>query len=78
MTKAMRDFLDFLEQAMVVRRIILFTSCWLTWDSYRWASEFAMATDKAGLEVAAVVAAVTTPVSWITIAVFKTYVEGKV
>lgn len=68
-----------LESTLGLRRtIVLFLSIWLTYDSYEWAAQFATYTERAGVEVAAIIAAVTAPVSWITVAVFKTYTEGKV
>lgn len=68
-----------LESAIGLRRtIVLFLSIWLAYDSYQWAAQFATWTDRTGIEVAAIIGAVTTPVSWIVIAVFKTYTEGKV
>lgn len=67
-----------LDAALGVRRtVVLFLSIWLTYDSYQWAAQFATWTERTGIEVAAIVGAVTTPVSWIVIAVFKTYAEGK-
>lgn len=68
-----------LESAIGLRRtIVLFLSIWLAYDSYQWAAQFATWTDRTGIEVAAIIGAVTAPVSWIVIAVFKTYTEGKV
>lgn len=67
------------EQKLALRRtLVLFLSIWLTYDAYQWAAQFAVYTERAGVEVAAIIAAVTAPVSWITVAVFKTYTEGKV
>lgn len=67
-----------LESALGIRRtIVLFLAIWLTYDSYQWAAQFATWTERTGVEVAAIVGAVTAPVSWIVIAVFKTYAEGK-
>jgi hypothetical protein len=67
------------EQALGLRRTaVLALSIWLAYDSYQWAAQFATWTDRTGIEVAAIIGAVTTPVSWIVIAVFKTYTEGKV
>lgn len=68
-----------IERAFGIRRTaVLFLSIWLTRDAYQWAAQFATYTDRTGVEVAAIIAAVTAPVSWITVAVFKTYTEGKV
>lgn len=67
-----------IDAALGLRRTaVLFLSIWLTYDSYEWAAQFATYTERVGAEVAAIIAAVTAPVSWITIAVFKTYTEGK-
>jgi hypothetical protein len=67
-----------IEQALGVRRtLVLALSIWLTYDSYQWAAQFATYTERTGIEVAAIVGAVTAPVSWIVIAVFKAYTDGK-
>lgn len=60
-----------------VRRSTLGITLWLTWESFRWASAFAEHTDKSGIETAAVIAAVTAPVSLLQASVFKTYIEGR-
>jgi hypothetical protein len=67
-----------IEQALGIRRtLVLFLSIWLTYDSYQWAAQFATWTERTGVEVAAIIGAVTAPVSWIVVAVFKVYAEGK-
>ncbi len=78
MNRLLTNAIDFVDKAAIIRRLVLGLSCWMTWDAYRWAAQFATYTDKAGVETAAMIAAVTAPVSWITVAVFKTYTEGKV
>jgi hypothetical protein len=66
-----------LERALALRRtfMLAFVS-YLTYESYRWSTEFATLTDKTGVEVAAIIAAVTTPVSLLAVMVFKSYVES--
>lgn len=71
----LKAFLDFIDNRVVVRRIVLFITLWLTWDSYKWAALFAVTTDKAGVEVAAIIAAVTAPISVLQGFIFKVYTD---
>lgn len=60
-----------------VRALTLYCALYMTWEAYLWAAGFAYATDKPGVEVAAIIAAVTAPVSALMGYVFKWYVESK-
>jgi hypothetical protein len=50
----------------------------MTWKAFAWAGEYAYAVSAtSGLEIAAIIAAVTAPISYLQIAVFKAYIESK-
>lgn len=67
-----------LDQTLALtRRLMLLFVSYLTWEAYRWSTEFATLTDKAGVEVAGIIAAVTAPVSALAVMVFKSYVESR-
>jgi hypothetical protein len=67
-----------LDQTLALtRRLMLIFVSYLTWESYRWSTEFATLTEKTGVEVAGIIAAVTAPVSVLAVMVFKSYVESR-
>ena len=70
-------FWDWVDNRAIIRRIVLFVTLWMSWASFTWAAAFAQATKLAGLEAAAIIAAVLTPISALQGFVFKVYVEGK-
>lgn len=73
----MTRFWDWIDQRGIVRRIVLGMAVWMTWRATVWATAFAAASDKPGLEVAAIIAAATAPLTLFTAAVFKAYVESR-
>lgn len=75
---AMTKFWDWVDNRSVVRRIVLFITLWMTWVAFNWAGIYALAmADKSGLEAAAIIAAVTAPISVLQGYVFKIYAEGR-
>lgn len=60
-----------------VRAFSLYMTLWLTHDSYTWASEFAYLPGVDHVAKAAIIAAVTAPVSVLQGYVFKWYMEAK-
>lgn len=73
----MNRFWDWIDQRGVVRRVVLGIAVWMTWRAHVWATAFAAASDKPGLEVAAIIAAATAPLTLFTASVFKAYVESR-
>jgi hypothetical protein len=61
----------------LTRRLMLFFVCYLTWESYAWSSRLAEMSDRPGVDIAAMIAAVTAPVSALAVMVFKSYVESR-
>jgi hypothetical protein len=49
----------------------------MTYEAFHWAGQFAFATDKQGIEVAAIIGAVTAPIALLQSAVFKVYSESR-
>jgi len=72
-------FLKWMEKRHIVsvRALTLYMTLWLTHDSFKWAAHFAETTTRDGLQVAAIVAAVTAPVSALQVFVFKWYMDAK-
>lgn len=73
MGQAANKFWDWIDTRAIVRRTILFSTFWMTWEAFQWAAEFAETTTKSGMEVAAIVAAVTAPIAALQGYVFKIY-----
>jgi hypothetical protein len=71
-------FWDWVDSRSVVRRLVLFITLWMTWLAFQWAADFALVViDKSGIEAAAIIAAVTAPISVLQGYVFKVYAEGR-
>ena len=67
-----------LEQRLALRRsAVLFVTLWMTWRAFEWAATFAMNHPSDGIVDAAIIGAVTAPISYLQSVVFKTYVEAK-
>ena len=73
----MTRFWDWVDQRGVVRRVVLGITVWMTWRAFQWATVFATMTDKSGVEVAAIIGAVTAPITYLQSAAFKAYLEGR-
>lgn len=73
----MSRFWDWIDTRSIVRRITLFVTLWMTWESFMWAAQFAETTDKAGLEAAAIIAAVTAPIAALQGFIFNTYSNAR-
>ena len=78
---AITPFLNFIDNRYIVRRIVLFVTLWMTWRSFTWAAVFAeqylAAKIGGGLDVAAIIGAVTGPIAVLQGFVFKAYLENK-
>lgn len=72
-----------LEQKLGIRRsVVLFVTLWMTWRAFTWAAEYASALVALGstdswVAAAAMIAAVTAPISMLQASVFKAYIEAK-
>ena len=68
-----------IEHKLGIRRtLVLALAVWMTWRISEWGMWFAVGNERNGMEIAAIIAAVTAPITLFAGTVFKTYVEGKV
>lgn len=77
MRKHVTTFWDWVDARYVVRRILLAIVIWMTWEAYKWATGFALTTGKSGTEIAAIIAAVLTPITALQGFTFKFYLDSK-
>lgn len=73
----MKSFWSAVNNHSIVRRIVIFVTLYMTWIAFYWAAEFAETSDKPGLEIAAIIAAVIAPVTALQGFVFKVYTQGR-
>jgi hypothetical protein len=71
-----------IESALGLRRsVVLFVTLWMTWRSFQWATEYAYVLIKADnntlVAAAAMIAAVTAPVTYLQKVVFDAYISSK-
>lgn len=70
-----------LEEKLAVRRsAVLFVTLWMTWRAFTWAAAYASAMSASNenmIAAAAMIAAVTAPISMLQASVFKAYIESK-
>lgn len=55
----------------------LYVTIWMTYLAFDWAGRFAFATDKPGVEVAAIITAVTVPVTALQGFIFSVYSKAR-
>lgn len=77
MTERIRTLLDLIRDHVIVRRLVLFTAIVMCWRVSVWGMQFAVQSDRPGLDIAAIVGAVTAPITLFAGAVFRAYVEGR-
>ena len=67
------------ERKLGIRRtIVLFVTLWMTWRAFEWAAHYAVSgMETNGLEAAAIIAAVTAPISYLQKTVFEAYISAK-
>lgn len=70
------------EEKLALRRsAVLFITLWMTWRAFTWAASYASQVSLAGgdsvLSAAAMIAAVTAPITYLQAAVFRAYIEAK-
>lgn len=70
-------FWDWLDSRAVVRRASLALTFWMTYAAFEWAKQFALATKLGGIDAAAIIAAVTAPITVLQGYVFKAYIDGR-
>jgi hypothetical protein len=70
-------FWNWIDTRAIVRRAVLFTTLWMTWAAFAWAAGFAESTERTGIEVAAIIAAVTAPIAALQGFIFSVYSAGR-
>lgn len=74
-----REFSDLLDKYKVIHRMMLLFACAMTAKAYTWGAWFATGNARDGVEIAAIIAAVTAPVTLLATSVYSNYVaKGKV
>jgi hypothetical protein len=72
------DILEWERKLAIRRSTVLFVTLWMTYRAFEWAAAYASATSlTSGLEAAAIIAAVTAPITYLQTAVFKAYISAK-
>ncbi len=67
----------FLSKYIPTRTVVLGTAIWMTWAVSDWAMWFATGNARNGMEIAAIIAAVTAPICAFGGYIFKAFVESK-
>lgn len=75
--KTLTAVLNFVDERAIVRRIAFFWVLWITGTVIRWSMDFAQTSTRPGMEVAAILAAVWTPMTALQAAVFAFYDRGR-
>ena len=67
------------ERKLAVRRTtVLFCTLWMTYRAFEWAAHYAMSgMETNGLEAAAIIAAVTAPITYLQKSVFEAYIKSQ-
>ncbi len=68
------------EKLAIRRSVVLFITLWMTWRAFEWSARYVEsvgADNSAMLAAAAMVAAVTAPITYLQAAVFRAYIESK-
>lgn len=77
MLVALGQVWDFIDRRGVIRRIVLGIAIWMTWRVSVWAMGYAVDSPRPGIDIAAIIAAVTAPVTVFGGYIFKQYVESR-
>lgn len=67
----------FVSKYIPTRTVVLGTAIWMTWAVSDWAMWFATGNARNGMEIAAIIAAVTAPICAFGGYIFKAFVESK-
>lgn len=74
-----RGFSDVLDKYKIIHRLMLLFACVMTTKAYLWGVWFATDNVRDGVEIAAIIAAVSAPVTLLATSVYGNYVaKGKV
>jgi hypothetical protein len=76
----MEKFAEWEEKIGLRRTSVLGVTVWMSWRAFDWAAQFASTNGVDGTEsvaIAAIIAAVTAPITYLQAAVFKAYLDSK-
>lgn len=73
----LNSVMDFIDERAIVRRLAFFWMLWMTGNAFYWTIEFAWTSSRPGMEIAAILAAVWTPLTALQAAVFAFYDKGR-
>lgn len=77
---ALQSFSDWEERIGVRRTTVVGVTVWMSWRAFEWAAQFATVNGVDGTDsvaIAAIIAAVTAPITYLQVAVFKAYLDSK-
>jgi hypothetical protein len=69
---------DLVSKYIPTRTLVLVIAIWMTWAVSEWAMWFATGNTRNGVEIAAIIAAVTAPIAAFGGYIFKAFVDSKV
>lgn len=72
-----KRFWDWVDERGIVRRVVLAVAIAMTWEVTHWAMTYVGASTRPGIDLAAIIAAVTAPASMFGGYVFKSYIESR-
>lgn len=75
--KVLERFWTWIDERGIIRRVVLGTAIWMTWDVSQWAMHYVEQSTRPGIDLAAIIAAVTGPVTVFGGFVFKAYIESR-
>lgn len=70
-------FWTFIDRRGVIRRSVLGVAIWMTWRVSVWAMVFAETSGRPGLDVAAIIAAVSAPITLFAGSAFHGYLDSR-
>lgn len=74
--RTLSTILEWESKLGIRRSIVLFVTLWMTYKAFGWAATYATGGAQ-GLEAAAIIAAVTAPISYLQKVVFEAYIASK-
>ena len=76
--RSLLDYLyDVINEQGVIRRVVLLFTLYMTWTCTQWAQGFATSSPRPGMDIAAIIAAVTAPMMALQAFAFKHYLESR-
>lgn len=70
--------LEWERKLMLMHRIVLLVTLWMTFRAFEWAGKYAFSgIETNGIEAAAIIAAVTAPITYLQKVVFETYSSAR-